>query len=53
MLRLAELNLIDAEHWQDLISGEVYSDRAQQFELKPYQTVWISNMASHTGVPQQ
>ncbi len=53
MLRLAELNLIDAERWQDLISGEVYSDRAQQFELKPYQTVWISNMASHTGVPQQ
>ncbi|NCF19149.1 MAG: alpha-amylase [Haliea sp.] len=42
-LALEAVNLIDTEEWMDLISGEQYLSREQVVELKPYQTLWITN----------
>ena len=43
LLALSAINMIDTEDWLDLISGEQLTDREQQLELQPYQTVWITN----------
>ncbi|RPA38345.1 sugar phosphorylase [Shewanella frigidimarina] len=43
-LRINELNLIIAEHWVDLLSGQPIEDISQTMQLQPYQTVWISNV---------
>ncbi|MGI2180147.1 sugar phosphorylase [Shewanella frigidimarina] len=43
-LRINELNLIIAEHWVDLLSGQPIQDITQTMPLQPYQTVWISNV---------
>ncbi|MGI2224827.1 sugar phosphorylase [Shewanella frigidimarina] len=43
-LRINELNLIIAEHWVDLLSGQPIEDITQTMPLQPYQTVWISNV---------
>ncbi|MGP1832752.1 sugar phosphorylase [Shewanella frigidimarina] len=43
-LRINELNLIIAEHWVDLLSGQPIQDITQTMQLQPYQTVWISNV---------
>jgi len=40
---LAEINLIDTEKWGDLISDEMLQDHLQIIELKPYQTLWLTN----------
>ncbi len=40
---LSEINLIELDDWTDLISDQVVEDLAGQIELKPYQTVWLSN----------
>ncbi len=42
-LSLSDINLISTENWRDLISGESLSDIDGTFELKPYQTCWITN----------
>ena len=42
-LRLNELNLIVTDTWVDLISGSTIEDTATEFELMPYQTVWLTN----------
>ena len=42
-LSLAQLNLIDMDEWKELISGEMIHDIFAEIELKPYQTVWITN----------
>ena len=44
-LPISELNLILTEHWVDLISGRYFDNLIQAIELKPYQTVWISNQS--------
>lgn len=44
-LQLSEINLIEAQDWSDLISGE--DCNTQQILLGPYQTVWISNCRDH------
>ena len=41
-LSLADINLIDNEQWQDLISGQPCTPNAQ-LPMQPYQTVWITN----------
>ncbi|MDA8903524.1 sugar phosphorylase [Porticoccaceae bacterium] len=41
-LSLADINLIDNEEWQDLISGQPCTPNAQ-LPMQPYQTVWITN----------
>lgn len=40
---LAEVNLIDTENWGDLISGTMLDTHLDIIELKPYQTVWLTN----------
>lgn len=44
-LNLTEINLIEYEHWTDLISGEDCNGAFMQ--LAPYRTVWISNRRDH------
>ncbi|WOJ93417.1 sugar phosphorylase [Congregibacter variabilis] len=44
-LQLTDINLIEAQDWSDLISGE--DCNKQQMLLEPYQTVWISNRRDH------
>ena len=39
------MNLIDDEHWVDLLSGEVIDLSAEAFEMAPYQCRWITNRA--------
>jgi sucrose phosphorylase len=41
---MSDLNLIDTEDWFDLISGNKYGETSQVIQLKPYQTVWITNL---------
>ena len=41
-LSLADINLIDNEQWQDLISGQTCMAN-MQLPMQPYQTVWITN----------
>ncbi|WP_137222154.1 sugar phosphorylase [Shewanella sp. MEBiC00475] len=43
-LPINELNLIIAENWVDLLTGEPIEDTTQTMQLQPYQTVWISNV---------
>ena len=43
-LGMSDLNLIDTEDWFDLISGNKYGETSQVIQLKPYQTVWITNL---------
>lgn len=43
-LPLSELNLIITEAWVELISGQEISELTTEMLLKPYQTVWISNI---------
>ncbi|MGJ3244562.1 MAG: sugar phosphorylase [Elainellaceae cyanobacterium] len=42
-LRLSNLNLIITDPWCDLISGRLIADIHAAFELKPYQSAWITN----------
>ncbi|MEM7794590.1 MAG: alpha-amylase family glycosyl hydrolase [Cyanobacteria bacterium P01_C01_bin.118] len=42
-LRLSELNLVNTDSWMDLISGERFEDLHAAYELKPYQSVWLTN----------
>lgn len=40
---LSDINLIGTDNWLDLISREDLSDVSGFMQLRPYQTVWISN----------
>jgi sucrose phosphorylase len=42
-ISLSELNLIGTSDWTDLISGELVADISGEFEMKPYQSAWLSN----------
>ena len=42
-LSLLDINLDDSQRWHDLITEDVLEDNIATIELKPYQTVWISN----------
>ena len=41
---LSSINLIGTDKWMDLISRDELEDVGGFLQLKPYQTVWISNM---------
>ena len=41
---LIDINLIGFDSWFDLISGGVIEDLSSSLKLKPYQTVWITNI---------
>jgi len=47
-LRISELNLIITDNWRDLISDTVIDESIdegnQTYTLKPYQTLWITNI---------
>ena len=45
-LQLSSINLIQTDHWVDLISGQDIPSNFGIIELAPLQTVWISNKAS-------
>ena len=42
-LELANINLVGSEDWWDLISGERIAEGQTTLELRPYQTVWLTN----------
>ncbi len=42
-LCLSELNLVNTDSWMDLISGEHFDDLHGVYELRPYQSVWLTN----------
>ena len=43
-LRLSELNLIVTDEWLDLISGDTIDDIGGEYEVRPYQTLWLTNL---------
>ena len=43
ILSLLDINLDDADKWHDLITQKAVEDNISNIELKPYQTVWLSN----------
>ena len=43
-LSLLDLNLIGFDHWQDLITKIEVDDISGDMELKPYQTIWLTNL---------
>lgn len=45
LLHLTDINLIEAQQWSDLISGEDCA--SSELLLEPYRTVWISNLRDH------
>ncbi|MBL4630686.1 MAG: alpha-amylase [Paraglaciecola sp.] len=42
-IRLSDLNLIGTDVWFDLISGQMISLDSLDYQLSPYQSMWISN----------
>jgi hypothetical protein len=40
------INLIDDEKWFDLLNPETNFQDNEQIQLKPYQTIWITNFKS-------
>jgi sucrose phosphorylase len=42
-LELVNINLVSTDSWRDLISGERLEEGQSTLELRPYQTVWLSN----------
>ena len=43
-LSLLDLNLIGFDHWRDLITEIEIDDMAGEIELRPYQTLWLTNL---------
>ncbi len=46
IIRLSDLNLIGTDNWLDLISGHTLSLEDLEYQLTPYQSMWISNISS-------
>jgi len=44
-VQLSDINLIEAQQWSDLISGDDCT--SNELLLAPYRTVWISNLRDH------
>ncbi len=42
-LELININLVSTDDWWDLISGERIEEGQTELELRPYQTVWLTN----------
>ena len=43
-LSLLDLNLIGFDHWRDLITEIEIDDITSELKLKPYQTLWLTNL---------
>ncbi len=48
-LPLYEINVYGGQCWVDLISGHEYCNNEDIVDLKPYQSVWITNTISSVG----
>lgn len=44
IIPLIDINLIGTDQWIDLISGNKIEDLQQQITLKPYESLWLSNV---------
>lgn len=44
IIPLIDINLIGTDEWVDLITGKVINDHQQEIELKPYESLWLSNV---------
>ena len=42
-VELASINLVSTDDWRDLISGDRINEGQTVLELRPYQTVWLTN----------
>ena len=47
-VRLSDINLIGTDTWFDLISGHTMSLEDIEYQLTPYQSMWISNIGSES-----
>ncbi len=45
-IRLSDMNLIGTDTWLDLISGHTMCLEDLEYQLAPYQSMWISNIGS-------
>ena len=45
-VHMADLNLVEP-YWVDLISGQDHVDRNQRVLLRPYQSLWLTNLPNH------
>ena len=43
-LSLLDLNLIGFDHWRDIITEVEIDDITSEIELRPYQTMWLTNL---------
>ena len=43
-LSLLDLNLIGFDHWRDIITEIEIDDITSEIELRPYQTMWLTNL---------
>ncbi|MEE4143467.1 MAG: sugar phosphorylase, partial [Halieaceae bacterium] len=50
-LALSDVNLTDTEQWIDLLGGAQVDSTAEVLELRPYQSVWLSNAPGYGLVP--
>ncbi len=41
---LTSINLVSTDHWRDLISGLDIISEQEELVLKPYQTLWLTNL---------
>ena len=39
----SNLNIIETDHWYDLISGKPIKNIYKEIKLKPYQSMWVTN----------
>ena len=46
IIRLSDLNLIGTDAWFDLINGQTINLEDLEYSLRPYQSMWISNINS-------
>jgi len=44
IIPLIDINLIGTDQWVDLITGNKIEDLQQQITLKPYESLWLSNV---------
>jgi sucrose phosphorylase len=42
-LFMTDLNMVVGDEWRDLISGRVVEEATPEWQLAPYQAVWITN----------
>lgn len=45
-LALSDINLIGTDEWVDLIGAQRFHSRDEVVEVRPYQTLWITNAAA-------